>query len=167
MGVDPDVNLRRPASTPRLTPPCVVCVNCVDRRPASTCALYGDGGWARVTCRRRQATRQPWGWWPNNVCVDTAIVYCRWLRSFDRMWLASAWRRPLDRRRAGASTRRRPASTTQVDAVDAYHTWLASICVGHALNALNRLRQNGVNSDVKQRQIGVKGVKSGLCIEHT
>jgi hypothetical protein len=65
-----------------------------------------------------------------------------------------------------ASTpQRRPASTTQVDAVDAYHTWLASTtssCVNHASNASNRLRQNGVNSDVKQRQIGVKGVKSGL-----
>jgi hypothetical protein len=30
--------------------------------------------------------------------------------------------------------------------------------------ASKRLRQNGVNSSVKQRQIGVQGVKSGLCV---
>jgi hypothetical protein len=61
MGVDPDVNLRRPASTSRLTPPCVVGVNCVDRRrPASTGVdrrRPATSAWARVTRRRRQATR--------------------------------------------------------------------------------------------------------------
>jgi hypothetical protein len=116
------------------------------------------------------------------------LLATSWLicNQFHALTVRRASRPPPARRRVdastpgvdSASTQRRPASTTQVDTVDAYHTWLASTCFDLRRPCVDcvcverrtaDVNQNGKTASTrtsnKQRQIGVKGVKSGLCAQ--